>query len=181
MRTEWTDTYFANNAVGERKKFMNQSTWHGKLRQLRGEFKREWGKFSHNDRQRLEGEIDRMLGQLQERYGYTSERAWHELENYWQDYGKSAKSAVNAALGKKKSKSFVRRIPWLTILVALGVITFLLRRRSLWLHPVAAPPVSTLTEDEKKRKESIRREKERDLVDEQSWESFPASDPPASW
>ena len=50
-------------------------------------------------------------------------------------------------------------------------------RQKPWV-PRSAP---VLTAEEKKRKESIRREKERDKVDEQSWESFPASDPPASW
>lgn len=60
---------------------MNQITWQGKLRQLRGEFKREVGKLTHNDRQRIEGELDRMLGQMQQKYGYTRERAWQELED----------------------------------------------------------------------------------------------------
>lgn len=155
---------------------MNQRTWQGKLRQWRGEFKREWGKFSHNDRQRLEGELDRMLGQLQQQYGYTRERAWNELERYWHDYGKTTKAAVNATLGrKKKPKSFVRRIPWVTLMLVVGLVVVL--RQKSWVPP----SVPVLTAEEKKRKESIRREKERDKVDEQSWESFPASDPPASW
>lgn len=155
---------------------MNQSTWQGKLRQWRGEVKREWGKFNHNDRQRLEGELDRILGQLQQQYGYTRERAWNEVERYWQDYGKTTKAAVNAALGrKKKSKSFVRRVPWITLLFVVGLAIVLMQKR--W----SQQSVPALTAEEKKRKESIRREKERDRVDEQSWESFPASDPPASW
>jgi len=155
---------------------MNQSTWQGKLRQLRGEFKREWGKFSHNDRQRLEGELDRMLGQLQQQYGYTRERAWSELERYWQDYGKTTKAAVDSALGrKKKSASLMRRIPWVTVMVVVGLVVVIMQKP--WVQR-SAP---ALTAEEKKRKESIRREKERDRVDEQSWESFPASDPPASW
>ena len=63
---------------------MNQMTWQGKLRQLRGEFKREWGKFTHNDRQRIEGEFDRIIGQMQQQYGYNRQRAWNELARYWQ-------------------------------------------------------------------------------------------------
>lgn len=166
---------------------MNQGIWQGKLRQLRGEFKREWGKFNHNDRQRLEGELDRMLGQLQQQYGYTRERAWSELEHYWQAYGKTTKAAVDVAIGKKKkSKSFMPRVPWLIVMFAIGITVLFLQRRSLWHRSLSvskpvSKSVSTLTEDEKKRQESIRRAKERDLVDEQSWESFPASDPPASW
>lgn len=156
---------------------MNQTTWQGKLRQMRGEFKREWGKFTHNDRRRLEGEIDRILGQMQQRYGYTRARAWNELDRYWQDYGRAGQAAMRSTLkGFRRRNSSTNRFPWL--MVVLGVVTFLLvmpRLRQL------GSTARQLAAKEKKRQESIRREQERDLVDEQSWESFPASDPPASW
>jgi len=155
---------------------MNQSTWQGKLRQIRGEVKREWGKFTHNDRSRIEGEFDRLLGQMQQQYGYTRERALNELERYWQDYGKPVQEAVGDKLGIPKRKPLASRIPWLGVAIAvLGVVAYLAK---LQLDRQAALAV---TPYEKKRKESIRQENERDLVDEQSWESFPASDPPASW
>ncbi|MEZ4732789.1 MAG: CsbD family protein [Caldilineaceae bacterium] len=156
---------------------MNQITWQGKLRQLRGEFKREWGKFTNNDRQRFEGELDRFLGQVQQRYGYTSERAWNELDRYWRGYGKAGQAAVNATLkGFQGQKSSERRIPWFALAGGALVLWTIISQ----LRQPAAPSPGHST-SEQKRQESLRQERERDLVDEQSWESFPASDPPASW
>lgn len=154
---------------------MNQITWQGKIRQLRGEFKREWGKFTHNDRRRIEGEFDRMVGQMQQNYGYSRERALHELEHYWQAYGKPMQSAVQGSLHKDK-KAAARSMPWVTLAIGLlGLLLVVTQLRKI------NQPKPELSHDEKKRQESIRQEKERDYVDEQSWESFPASDPPASW
>jgi len=83
---------------------------------------------------------------------------------------------VGDKLGIPKRKPLASRIPWLGVAIAvLGVVAYLAK---LQLDRQAAIEV---TPYEKKRKESIRQENERDLVDEQSWESFPASDPPASW
>jgi uncharacterized protein YjbJ (UPF0337 family) len=161
---------------------MNQITWQGKLRQLRGEFKREVGKLTHNDRQRIEGELDRMLGQMQQKYGYTRERAWQELERYWRDYGQLTQAAISATVGVgKKPKPLLRRIPWVTVAFALIAFVVVVAQLRWPGHTVAELRSPALSPTEKKRKESIRQEKERDLVDEQSWESFPASDPPASW
>lgn len=154
---------------------MNQITWQGKLRQLRGEFKREWGKFTHNDRRRIEGEFDRIVGQMQQNYGYSREHALNELEHYWQDYGKPMQSAMNRKLYRhKRRNSFT--LPWGTLV--LGAIGLLLAVTQ-WSRLTQAEP--ELSPEEKKRQESIRQERERDYVDEQSWQSFPASDPPASW
>jgi len=161
----------------KREKTMNQITWQGRLRQLRGEFKREWGKFTNNDRQRFEGELDRFLGQMQQRYGYTREHAWNELDRYWRGYGKAGQAAVNATLrGFQGRKSSERRIPWFALVGgALLFLTIISRLR----QPAATP--QRRSSSEKKRQEALRQESERDLVDEQSWESFPASDPPATW
>ncbi len=155
---------------------MNQIAWQGKIRQLRGEAKREWGKFTNNDRRRFEGEFDRMLGQMQQQYGYSRERALSEMERYWQEYGKPAQEAVSDKLGIPKRKSLASRVPWLAFALAvLGVVAYFAKMQ--WDSQAA----QNLPPAERKRKEAIRQEKERDPVDERSWESFPASDPPASW
>jgi uncharacterized protein YjbJ (UPF0337 family) len=155
---------------------MNQITWQGKLRQMRGELKREWGKFTHNDRRRFEGELDRMLGQMQQQYGYTRERALNELERYWQDYAKVGQAAVAATLGLQRRKSHARKLPWFGLIVGIVTVLFVVTKLRRPNHSAPAR-----TSSQKKRDEAIRQERERDRVDEQSWESFPASDPPASW
>ena len=35
----------------------------------RGDLKQQWGKFTNDDLQQIEGSFDKILGQLQERYG----------------------------------------------------------------------------------------------------------------
>lgn len=169
---------------------MNQITWQGKLRQLRGEFKRELGKFTHNDRQRIEGEFDRIISQMQQQYGYTSQRAWNELTHYWQAYSKPMRAVVNRKLGgRKQPTGLVQRIgqqvPWIAL--AFGLIGFLLivaqLRTPAYRNNGQAAERTPLKsrQGREKRQEATRQETVQDAVDEQSWQSFPASDPPASW
>jgi uncharacterized protein YjbJ (UPF0337 family) len=163
---------------------MNQITWQGKLRQLRGDFKREWGKFTHNDRQRIEGEFDRIIGQMQQRYGYTSQRAWNELAHYWHEYGMPMRSALKFSRHRQRytlSQRIGQQIPWLAL--AFGLISFIIIMAQLRnphrgvMHQSTRNPGT----GREKRQEATRQETVQDAVDEQSWQSFPASDPPASW
>jgi len=169
---------------------MNQISWQGKLRQLRGEFKREWGKFTHNDRQRLEGEFDRIIGQMQQQYGYSTQRAWNELTHHWKTYAKPMQRALNPKLARRKQQSslvqrIVQQVSWLAL--AFGLLGFLLIVAQL--RNPQSQKQGQATERTKvngkpgreKRQEAFRQETVQDAVDEQSWQSFPASDPPASW
>ena len=169
---------------------MNQITWQGKLRQLRGEFKREWGKFTHNERQRMEGEFDRIIGQMQQQYGYTSQRAWNELSRYWQAYGKPMRAVVGGNLSRRKQQNGLlqrigQQIPWLAL--AFGLLGFILIVAQLRTpqggnNGQAIRRTTPRTKQGREaRQEANRQESVRDTVDEQSWQSFPASDPPASW
>ena len=154
---------------------MNRNIWQGKYRQIRGEVKREWGKFTNNDRHRLEGEVDRLLGMVQQRYGYTRERAADEIEHYVGRYGKRAKATVSETVDQwrgRQSSSF----PWSLVAIGLvGVVVYLSR---FWWSQFTSTQTSA---QQKTAREERRRARERDDVDERSWESFPASDPPASW
>lgn len=183
-----------HNQSEQGKWLMNQMTWQGKLRQLRGEFKREWGKFSRNDRQRIEGEFDRIVGQMQQQYGYTSQRAWNELARYWQTYSKPVRTVVGHKLGRRQQPtSLVQRIgqqvPWIAL--AFGLIGFILILAQLRTSQVrdqfrhngqttGRTPLKS-RQGREKRQEAARQEAVEDSVDEQAWQSFPASDPPASW
>lgn len=74
---------------------MNKIILQGKWRQLRGNLKTEWGRFTENDRKQLDGKIDQMVGLVQERYGYSQEGATKLLTRYLGAYGKrTTKPAV---------------------------------------------------------------------------------------
>ncbi|NWF73327.1 MAG: CsbD family protein [Nitrospirae bacterium] len=50
---------------------MNAYRLNGKWMQFKGELKQQWGKFTNDDLQQIEGSLDKILGQLQERDGGT--------------------------------------------------------------------------------------------------------------
>jgi uncharacterized protein YjbJ (UPF0337 family) len=65
---------------------MNADQLKGKWTQFKGELKQQWGKFTDDDLQQIEGNYDRFVGKVQERYGYGDEKrelmkwadAWHQ-------------------------------------------------------------------------------------------------------
>jgi len=48
---------------------MNADQLKGKWMQFKGELKQQWGKFTDDDLQQIEGSYDRFVGKVQERYG----------------------------------------------------------------------------------------------------------------
>ena len=54
---------------------MNNDTFQGKWKQLRGNIKTAFGKLTDDDLLQIDGNTDRMPSLLQERYGYTKEQA----------------------------------------------------------------------------------------------------------
>jgi len=63
---------------------MNADQFKGKWMQFKGDLKRQWGKFTDDDLQQIEGVYDKFLGKAQERYGNQKEDIlrwtdqWHE-------------------------------------------------------------------------------------------------------
>ena len=53
---------------------MNANQFKEKWMQFKGELKQQWGKFTDDDLQQIEGFYDRFVGKAQERYGYGDER-----------------------------------------------------------------------------------------------------------
>ncbi len=79
---------------------MNNDTFQGKWKQLRGNIKISFGKLTDDDLLQIDGNTDRMQGLLQERYGYTKEQAQTEWRNFMQqqiDRIGNAKADLNAA------------------------------------------------------------------------------------
>jgi len=63
---------------------MNADQLKGKWMQFKGELKQQYGKFTDDDLQQIEGNYDTFLGKVQERYGdkknalMTWADQWHE-------------------------------------------------------------------------------------------------------
>jgi uncharacterized protein YjbJ (UPF0337 family) len=63
---------------------MNSDQFKGKWMQFKGELKKQWGGFTDDDLQQIEGNYDKFVGKLQERYGNRREEVnkwveeWHQ-------------------------------------------------------------------------------------------------------
>lgn len=98
---------------------MNEHILHGKWKQIRGGFKKQWGKLTDDDLKRIQGSLDQITGILEQRYGYSKDRAERELEHYVDDihqysarlkgYGGDIQSKVHEAVSEVKGK--VQRKP----------------------------------------------------------------------
>jgi uncharacterized protein YjbJ (UPF0337 family) len=59
---------------------MNQDTFAGQWKQLRGRAKEWWGKLTDDELTQVEGTMDKLVGLLQARYGYSKEQAEREID-----------------------------------------------------------------------------------------------------
>jgi uncharacterized protein YjbJ (UPF0337 family) len=55
----------------------------GKLKQLRGEIKRKWGRMTDDDLMETEGSLEKMIGRIQERTGERRD----EIEKWFKSQG----------------------------------------------------------------------------------------------
>ena len=61
---------------------MNQDTWEGRWKQLKGTVKQQWGKLTDDDIDYMSGSKDRFVGRLQERYGIAKDEAQRQADNW---------------------------------------------------------------------------------------------------
>jgi uncharacterized protein YjbJ (UPF0337 family) len=61
---------------------MNREQFKGLWTQLKGELKKQWGKFTDDDLLQIEGDYDKFLGKLQERYGDKKDEVSRWLEQW---------------------------------------------------------------------------------------------------
>ncbi len=59
---------------------MNRNIWAGQWRQLKGKIRKEWGKLTDDDFDKIQGDYDMLLGRLQELYGKSREEIEQDLE-----------------------------------------------------------------------------------------------------
>ena len=61
---------------------MNRDTLKGQWKQVKGDVKRQWGKFTDDDLTQIDGNFDKLMGKLQEHYGYQRELAEREINDF---------------------------------------------------------------------------------------------------
>lgn len=62
---------------------MNRDIAQGKLKELGGKIKEQWGKLTDDEVMRAQGDRDQIAGLLQQKYGYTKERARKEVNDFF--------------------------------------------------------------------------------------------------
>lgn len=62
---------------------MNRDIAQGKLKELSGKIKSQWGKLTDDEVARAQGDRDQLAGLLQQKYGYSKERARKEVNDFF--------------------------------------------------------------------------------------------------
>ena len=62
---------------------MNRDIAAGKLKELGGKIKSQWGKLTDDEVTRAQGDRDQLAGLLQQKYGYTKEKARKEVDDFF--------------------------------------------------------------------------------------------------
>jgi len=61
---------------------MDTNVIEGKWKQMIGEAKRQWGRLTDDDLDRIQGDRDKLVGLIQEKYGYAKETAEREVDQF---------------------------------------------------------------------------------------------------
>jgi uncharacterized protein YjbJ (UPF0337 family) len=61
---------------------MNTEQIKGQWMQVKGEIKKQWGKLTDDELDRIAGERDKLVGKLQEKYGITKEEAERQVRDF---------------------------------------------------------------------------------------------------
>jgi len=70
---------------------VNKDQFQGKWKQFKGDLKKEWGKFTDDDLQVIEGNYDKFEGKIQERYGDRKEKVKRWTDEWFEKNGKQSK------------------------------------------------------------------------------------------
>jgi len=151
---------------------MRKKTWSSRARQLTKNLEETWDDLVHDDSSQIEREFNRLVGRLQRRHGYSPDHALNELQNQWNSYSKRTRDVVENKIDALSGRKKKRQPQWLWITLAL--IGGIYGASKLFRH--FAPTASN-----KQKPAANATPPQKSGVDERSWESFPASDPPATW
>lgn len=88
---------------------MNDDTFAGQWKQMRGTLKSWWGYLSDDDFEQIGGQKDKLIGKIQEKYGYSREKAQQEVERRFSESDSTAAGKLSgavAAVGDLKDKAY---------------------------------------------------------------------------
>ena len=88
---------------------MNEDTFAGQWKQMRGTLKSWWGSLSDDDFEQIGGQKDKLIGKIQEKYGYSRESAQREVEQRFREADSAAAGKLSgaiAAVGELKDKAY---------------------------------------------------------------------------
>ena len=63
---------------------MNENIFRGKWKQLKGEVRKQWGKLTNDDIDRINGSYQELVGRVQERYGYAVDEAQTRVADWFE-------------------------------------------------------------------------------------------------
>jgi uncharacterized protein YjbJ (UPF0337 family) len=61
---------------------MNKDIVKGQWTQLKGRVRKQWGKFTDDDVDQIQGDAEILSGKIQERYGRSKDEARREVEHF---------------------------------------------------------------------------------------------------
>jgi uncharacterized protein YjbJ (UPF0337 family) len=65
---------------------MNTDVLKGKWTQLKGNVRKQWGKLTDDDVDKIQGDSEILMGRIQERYGRTRDEAQREVDRWLQTH-----------------------------------------------------------------------------------------------
>ncbi len=61
---------------------MNAEQFKGQWKQLKGELRKKWGKFTDDDVEQIGGEKDKLIGKIMQKYGVAKEKAEEQFKKF---------------------------------------------------------------------------------------------------
>jgi uncharacterized protein YjbJ (UPF0337 family) len=61
---------------------MNAEQFKGQWKQIKGEVRKKWGKFTDDDVEQIAGEKDKLIGKIMQKYGVAKEKAEEQFKKF---------------------------------------------------------------------------------------------------
>ncbi len=61
---------------------MNKDTFEGKWKELKGDVRKQWGKLTNDDVDKIAGSYEQLVGKIQEKYAVAKDEAKRMIERW---------------------------------------------------------------------------------------------------